>query len=356
MKYSHPRGQGRLALAVALAFAFTSGSVCVGHGTVVFPKSRVYRVAQHLNGMGPSFPLAANAIVMDGSLSYYTWMELSRNIPLAVSQGLPPGFDYSPWMPDGQLASAGRVDPNSTSYPRTYAGLDQVSQDWPTTPVTGGSTITVDFFATTPHDPSVWDVWMTKPTWNPSAPLTWSQMEFLERPNVTLNNLNYTFNLTIPSDRSGHHVLWVVWQRDDPVGEVFISTSDLDIHGGFGLSMTTSGGGVGDLSAEILNMPAMTSEGFTLLSFDTSGPVGLGPVFGIYPDPLTWQVATSPPAPTNPLHFVAPFVPGNYPLAPFTYPPGALTSFTGMSLDGQVVALDAGFNVLGATAVSRLTF
>ncbi|MHC4846352.1 MAG: lytic polysaccharide monooxygenase [Planctomycetota bacterium] len=83
-----------------------------------------------------------------------------------------------------------------------------------------------------PHDPSVWDVWMTTPDWDADTPLNWAQMEFLGRPVVTLDAGHYTFDLLIPSDRSGHHVLWIAWQRDDPVGEVFISTSDIDIVGG----------------------------------------------------------------------------------------------------------------------------
>lgn len=210
--------------AVALTFVVQS----FGHGTVVSPISRVYAVYQS-NPSNPNFQLAANAVAIDGELSYYTWNELSRNIPQAVAAGLPPGFDYSPWIPDGQLASAGRVDPNSTIYPRTYAGLDQVSADWPKTTVAAGETIGIDFYATAPHSPSVWDVWMTKPTWNPTMPLTWDQMEFLDRPTPVLTSNHYTFDLDIPSDRSGHHVLWIAWQRDDPVGEVFISTSDLEI-------------------------------------------------------------------------------------------------------------------------------
>ncbi len=92
-----------------------------------------------------------------------------------------------------------------------------------------GETISIDFYATAPHDPSVWGVWMTKPAWNPNMPLTWDQMEFLERPSPVLASSHYTFDLTIPSDRNGHHLLWIAWQRDDPAGEVFISTSDLDI-------------------------------------------------------------------------------------------------------------------------------
>ncbi|MCP3914372.1 MAG: lytic polysaccharide monooxygenase [bacterium] len=208
-----------IALSAAAAFA---------HGTVVEPVSRVYRVYQS-NPENPSFPLAQNAVAIDGTLSYYTWNELSRNIPEAVQAGLPPGFDYSPWVPDGQLASGGRVDPNSPDYPRTYAGLDQVSPDWPKTPVQAGATITVDFLATAPHDPSVWDVWMTTPDWNPSTALNWAQMEFLGRPQVTFTGSHYLFDLPIPTNRTGHHVLWVAWHRADPVGEVFFSTSDLMI-------------------------------------------------------------------------------------------------------------------------------
>ncbi|MCB1282617.1 MAG: lytic polysaccharide monooxygenase, partial [Salinibacterium sp.] len=78
--------------------------------------------------------------------------------------------------------------------------------------------------------------WMTKASWDPSMPLTWNQMEFLGRPNPVLSGSTFSFDVAIPSDRSGHHVLWVAWQRNDPVGEVFVSTSDLEIvqHAGSG--------------------------------------------------------------------------------------------------------------------------
>jgi len=212
--------------ALSLIFLVLPATAVWAHGTVLSPVSRVYRVYES-NPEIPNFELAANAIATDGTQSYYTWMELSRNIPAAVNASLPAGFDYSPWVPDGHLASGGRFDPNSSEYPRTYAGLDQVSADWPTTPVTAGQPLAVDFYATTPHEPSVWDVWMTTADWNPSQPLNWGQMEFLGRPDVTLTGNHYYFDVTIPANRTGHQVLWVAWQRDDPVGEVFFSTSDL---------------------------------------------------------------------------------------------------------------------------------
>jgi predicted carbohydrate-binding protein with CBM5 and CBM33 domain len=205
--------------------AFFCADLASAHGTVVSPKSRVYRVYQS-NPDNSNFALAQSAVAIDGTLSYYTWNEVSRNLSAAVQAGLPPGFDYSPWVPDGQLASAGRVDPQSTEYPRTYAGLDQVSDQWPTT---AGTTIEVDFLATAVHSPSVWDIWMTTPDWDPNTALNWGQLEFLGRPQPTLDAGHFRFPQLIPANRTGHHVLWVAWQRDDPVGEVFFSACDIMI-------------------------------------------------------------------------------------------------------------------------------
>ena len=340
------------ALVLTMVIAITSHSLCWGHGTVVYPKSRVYRVYLS-NPSNPNFQLASNAVAMDGSLSYYTWNEVSRNIPQALSAGLPPGFDYSPWVPDGQLASAGRVDPNSPLYPRTYGGLDQVSANWPTTPLVAGSTITVQFLVTAVHTPSVWDVWMTTPGWDPSTALSWNEMEYLSRPSPTLAGGQYSFNLTIPMNRSGHHVLWVAWQRNDPAGEVFFSACDIDISNSFNLSMTSSGGG--DLNLQLLGIPGAAVEGYTLFSLDTSSPVGAGSLLGLSPDWLTYTGLASPAASGNPLHFLAPYSAGSYPASPFSLPPGSLPSFSGLSVDAMVGVLDSSANLLAVTNVSRAT-
>ena len=203
----------------------TISMTAYGHGSAVSPKSRVYRVFQS-NPENPNFQLARNAIEIDSKQAYYTWNQVSQNIPEAVNAGLPAGFDYSPWVPDGRLASGGRYDSEEFGI-YTYGGLDQVSNQWPTTALSAGETITLDFWATAPHEPSVWDVWMTTPDWDPNTELNWNQMEFLGRPDPILEANHYTWDFTVPTDRSGHHVMWIAWQRDDPVGEVFFSTSDL---------------------------------------------------------------------------------------------------------------------------------
>ncbi|MEM9416278.1 MAG: lytic polysaccharide monooxygenase [Planctomycetota bacterium] len=235
------------------------GLPAMGHGTAVSPSSRVYEVFQS-NPENPSFQLARNAVAMDGTLSYYTWNQISQNIPEAVQAGLPAGFDYSPWVPDGHIASGGRFSGNVTGL--LYEGLDQVSDQWPTTPVTAGQTIEVDFNATAPHEPSVWDVWMTTAGWDANTALNWDQMEFLGRPDAQLNGNSYTFDVTIPTDRVGHHVLWIAWQRDDPVGEVFFSTSDLMISAAsFSGDLNNDGSvGVADLDVLLANWGATGSN------------------------------------------------------------------------------------------------
>ena len=222
MRYPISHRQATLLLCVCVMMF--SGVEAIGHGTLVHPMSRVYRVYQS-NPENPDFALARSAIAMDGTGSYYSWNELSQNIPAAVREGLPPGFDYSPWVGDGHLASGGRID--RESFARTYTGLDQVDAEWPATEVSAGETIEVDFFATAPHDPSVWDIWMTTSDWDPATALNWEQMEYLGRPSVRFSENHYYFDLQIPRDRRGRHVLWVAWQRDDPVGEVFFSTADI---------------------------------------------------------------------------------------------------------------------------------
>lgn len=211
---------------IAVLASVSLVSTLDAHGTLVSPASRVYRVYKS-NPERPNFALAANAVRIDGKASYYTWNEVSQNVPEAVRGGLKPGFDYSRWVPDGRLASGGRFD--RTKLARTYAGLDQVSSQWPKTPVFAGESFPAEFLATASHEPSVWDVWMTKASWTPDKALRWADMEYLGRPKATLGGGRYRFALPIPDDRRGHHVIWVAWQRNDPAGEAFFAAADVEV-------------------------------------------------------------------------------------------------------------------------------
>jgi hypothetical protein len=124
----------------------------------------------------------------------------------------------------------------------------------------------------------------------------------------------------------------------------------------FNLTMTTTGQGTGDLHLQINNVPAIAVEGFTLFSFDTSGPLGQGNAFGLYADYLTIQCIISPLAPGNLLHWTAPAQAGLFPAVPFDLPPGSLPFPAGLRADGRSVSFSAGYSDLTLTNPVRVAF
>ena len=182
------------------------------------PISRVYSAFQE----GPETPQSAAVqamIQVNGTQPLYDWNEVVNFFPGDPEvQATVPYWEY---IPDGQLASAG----NSK-----YAGLDLVRDDWPSTQVQSGPYELV-WFATTPHDPSVFRAFITTDDWDTSQPLNWAQMEELDLGPVTLDGQDYKFNTILPA-RSGKHVIYVIWQRLDPVGEGFYAACDVDFGAG----------------------------------------------------------------------------------------------------------------------------
>ena len=55
----------------------------------------------------------------------------------------------------------------------------------------------------------------------------------------------YRFTVDFPQ-RTGRHVLYVIWQRIDPAGEAFFSASDLDFGDGTGYGNPANGTGMYD--------------------------------------------------------------------------------------------------------------
>jgi hypothetical protein len=120
----------------------------------------------------------------------------------------------------------------------------------------------------------------------------------------------------------------------------------------FSLTLTSTGG---NLFCDLQNLPAGTVQGYTLFSFNTTLPVGLGNIYGINADFMTFQAIASPAAPGNIFHWVLPAPALLYPNAPFTLPPGSLNSFVGMTADGQGLAIGSPFSILGTTNIVRTT-
>ncbi|MBK1791018.1 glycosyl hydrolase family 18 protein [Persicirhabdus sediminis] len=205
----------------------TSSANLSAHGTVADPISRVYSIFQE----GPANPKSASAIAavtLAGSNQYYTWNQISLNV--ANYDDAIFNESYASVVPDGQLASAG----NREQATLNFAGLDLFSNtwDWPTTQVSAGP-MTIDWIATATHDPSFFKVWISKEGFNPKQAITWDDLEFLGKFGTdaySKEGQHYYVPITLP-ERTGQHVLYVAWQRIDPVGEVFFSLSDITFGG-----------------------------------------------------------------------------------------------------------------------------
>ncbi|RLS26123.1 MAG: hypothetical protein DWH74_00215 [Planctomycetota bacterium] len=190
-----------------------------GHGSMADPISRSYEVFLE-NPETPTSEAAKAAIGVGGTQPFYDWMEVRRQIP---------DYNYPAIIPDGKLPGVG-LD--------KYAGLNLVRTDWPATKVVAGPKL-CRFYATTVHDPSFFKAYITREGYNAREALRWSDL--VELPGAeatTLSGSNYYMTLNLPV-RTGRHILYVIWQRIDPVGEVFFSTSDLDFGGvDYGVAVT----------------------------------------------------------------------------------------------------------------------
>lgn len=198
-------------LLLPVALLLTAAVTAFGHGSMADPISRSYEVFLE-NPETPQTDAAKAAIAVAGTQPFYDWMEVRRQVP---------DYNYPSVIPDGQLPGVGLAK---------YAGLNLARTDWPATKVTSGPRV-CRFYATTAHDPSFFKAYITKDGYNPLLPLTWSDLvEVPGGETAALNGSNYYMTLNLPA-RSGRHILFVIWQRVDPVGEVFFSTSDLDFGG-----------------------------------------------------------------------------------------------------------------------------
>ncbi|WP_298316814.1 lytic polysaccharide monooxygenase [uncultured Aquimarina sp.] len=194
-------------LLIGVAFIFPSLQTIFPHGSVTSPPSRVWGCFQE-NPESPDSPACIDAVALYGTQALYDWNEVARMDANGMHREI---------IPDGQLASAGRPD--------KYGGLDQVRDDWITTPVTPGP-FTVTWTNTAPHQTLYFDVYITKADWTPDQPLTWDSLELLVRTGPREASAIDNIDVVLPA-RTGKHVIYSIWQRSLSE-EAFYSTSDVD--------------------------------------------------------------------------------------------------------------------------------
>ena len=192
------------------------------HGWVEFPEARqsiCYEQGGLWTGNPPNAACAA-ALKESGTYPFIQRNEVAINIkaPDYLDQNI-----VKTAIPDGSLCYA-----NDSQ----KSGLGIAHSDWTRTEIAPG-TFEFVFNATAPHNPSYWEIYLTKPGVDVSQPLKWGDLELIqEYGNITVGaDKKYRMNVTLPADRSGDAVLYTRWQRIDPVGEGFYNCSDITITG-----------------------------------------------------------------------------------------------------------------------------
>ncbi|PSU08192.1 chitin-binding protein [Photobacterium ganghwense] len=129
---------------------------------------------------------------------------------------------------DGQLCYGS--DPKKS-------GMGVASGQWQRTAMQSGETFQLKFRATAPHNPSFWEIYLSKPSYNAAhSRLAWDDVELIAKHgNIAKTQIDgqdyYVMNVTLPAGRSGDATLLTRWQRDDAAGEGFYNCSDIRFDG-----------------------------------------------------------------------------------------------------------------------------
>ncbi|MFE6618920.1 lytic polysaccharide monooxygenase [Streptomyces sp. NPDC057740] len=250
---SHRTALAATAVTPLLLTAWAAGPA-QAHGAPTDPVSRVYACSP--DGGSASRAAACRAAVASNGAPFTAW----DNLRIANANGRDRQV-----VPDGQLCSGGLP---------AYRGLDLARADWPSTRLTPGADLTMRYVSTIPHT-GTFKLYLTKPGYDPAKPLTWSDLPdrpFAEVKDPALTNGAYRIRATLPSDRTGRHVLYTIWQNSS-TPDTYYSCSDVVFPAGGGDSAADSAAGRTTAS------PSSTTEPRTPVSpTPTSTPTPSAPV------------------------------------------------------------------------------
>ncbi|MCI3271617.1 lytic polysaccharide monooxygenase auxiliary activity family 9 protein [Streptomyces cylindrosporus] len=207
----------RTALAAALVTPFLlplwAAGTAQAHGAPTDPVSRAYACSP--DGGANAKTAACKAAVAANGQPFTFW----DNVRVADVNGRD-----RQTIPDGKLCSGGLP---------AYQGLDLARADWPATNLTPGATLTMKYASTIPHT-GTFKLYLTKPGYDPTKPLTWSELPaqpFASVKDPALTNGAYRITAKLPSDRTGRQVLYTIWQNSSTT-DTYYSCSDVVFPGG----------------------------------------------------------------------------------------------------------------------------
>ncbi|MCH9816345.1 MAG: lytic polysaccharide monooxygenase [Actinomycetia bacterium] len=178
------------------------------HGSLSDPPSRTYTC----RFIAPEDPMCQQAWDADPQ-ALYDWMEV--NIGDAASR-------HQELIPDGRLCSANRDK---------YAAFDTANSQWRATPLTADADgkYTFTWESTAPHATRYYKLYLTNASYDPNQPLAWDDLELVYDSGDRPGEFEAELRTELP-DRTGHHILYTVWQRSDSP-EAFYSCSDVLLGG-----------------------------------------------------------------------------------------------------------------------------
>ncbi|MFF5138801.1 lytic polysaccharide monooxygenase [Streptomyces sp. NPDC013157] len=200
------RVAGAAVAAPLLLLSWAAGSARA-HGAPTYPVSRAYACSP---SGGSASTAACKAAIAASGQNFVAW----DDVRVAGVNGRDRQV-----IPDGRLCGG--------SLP-AYKGLDLARADWPATELTPGARLTMTYAATIAHS-GTFRLYLTKPGYDPTKPLTWSELPaqpFAEFKDPSLTNGAYHFTATLPTDRTGRQVLYTVWQTTS-TPDTYYSCSDV---------------------------------------------------------------------------------------------------------------------------------
>ncbi|WP_087018668.1 lytic polysaccharide monooxygenase [Thaumasiovibrio subtropicus] len=218
----------KLTIGIASCFALAP-LFANAHGYTTFPKARQVICAEQGGHWGSSngstiSNLGCRAAFQESGT--YPFVQINEFAANVARYDVPEAVKSV--VKDGNICSGGD---NSKS------GMSVASEHWTRTTMAAGQTFTLEFLATAPHNPSYWEIYLSKPGYRAeSSRLTWNDLEQIgyvgDIPVISKNNGRYyEFDVTLPAGRTGDATLMVRWQREDPAGEGFYNCSDIRFEG-----------------------------------------------------------------------------------------------------------------------------
>ncbi|GAA3872657.1 lytic polysaccharide monooxygenase [Streptomyces lacrimifluminis] len=231
---------GTAAFAAPLLLTLSAAGSAQAHGAPTGPVSRAYACSP--DGGRPAGTAACRAAVTANGGAPFTFWD---NLRVADVNGRDRAV-----IPDGRLCSGGLSD---------YRGLDLARSDWPSTTLTPGARLTMTYRSTIPHT-GTFKMFLTKPGYDPSGPLNWSDLPgrpFAEVRDPAMTGDAYRIGMTLPSDRTGRHVLYTIWQNSS-TPDTYYSCSDVVFPEAKG--NTDGSGDTGDSDSSGASTPTATDS------------------------------------------------------------------------------------------------